>query len=127
MNKHVTSLELSKKLREVGFEDRDNKFFYIKFSDGWEVVFGDTYDEWKQSRDYVRCYLATELLGVMPSVISVNKEFRYLHIEKQQGMYLVNYEYFGNIVYQASDETLPNALAKMIIWLYENKYMEKEK
>lgn len=68
LTNHVTSLDLSRRLAELGVK-KDNHFWWVEYTDGhgeeehWYVQ--DNHIGYKQ---YVPAYLASELAGMLPVV-----------------------------------------------------------
>lgn len=141
IEKHVTSLELSKKLKEL--EIKQESFFYwlksanpqSKYYLSMKVGFNETYHS-----ERISAFIASELLEIIPCYIDIKKyepfnHFR-LNIEKsiiyEKEMitnYIVSYIcetfQFGDPAWSrrlahTRDENISNSLAKMIIFLKEN-------
>lgn len=138
MNNHVPKLETCKKLKELGYP-QDNREYDWDFNDKWLV--------WSTSSEYKPCSdervaapLATELLEWLPNELTFTNNnpqsmyrgiqygFERLYIEKTK-LYTVTYcnytctegeldkeEYHPTVA-----NTLPEALAQMLIYLVENK------
>lgn len=98
MKNHVTSLELSKKLKEAGFEAEHQNTYY---------AYGR-----KQS---IPQYLATELLDAMPSLF---KKQRLKVWKTDTGEYMVEYPFH----YAMLNKSLPDALAQMILQLKQGYF-----
>lgn len=144
INPHVVSLELSKKLKKLGF-DKPSTFAYLKpeapteeivtifgKTDGFEVVINDTFPE---SWENYPAYMATELLEWLPSEINLDSNYNsckcfYLTMIKREDKYRVVYEnsnYPHYWFHSEEDNNLPNALAKMLIFLIENYSVKVDK
>lgn len=154
---HYPSLELCKKLTEIGFPEtelnlidsrKQHKRYNCPPVDEYEdfvfVPFWNLYtwapeldiepmDESNIHRPNLRCPSVMELLDMMPPFINVwERNLFDLEIVKQGKQYLVRYlpslifnrdEYLLNTKTIQISEIPPNALAEMVLWLYENKYI----
>ena len=111
-SQHYPSLELCKKLTEIWFP---TTFQHIGDS-GWTVIWCGEIPEWMFVSPSVM-----EMLDVIPWEIKEH----YLSIVKQMnGQYDICYqELFVSWELHNTEWTLPNALAQMILWLHENKYI----
>lgn len=114
---HYPSLELCKKLTEIGFPDTEN----IRYEDDKKWIWYNSPEcyEW----DYV-CPSVMEMLDVMPMKImsdsnTVNAFSINGWIWPDTWPYLVGYHQFK----YTKDINLANALAEMILWLHNNKYI----
>lgn len=121
---HVVNLELSKRLYELGFK-KDSIFSwnYEKDQNKWQIWWNEFQQDYPKQ---IPAYFSTELLEILPVFIKVWEENNYLRILKSSiEDYQVEYSRAG---YDFSciehDESLPNALAKMLIHLIEKKLME---
>lgn len=101
---HYPSLELCKKLTEIGFPETEYKPTQYLNSEFNEYV----------------CPSVMEMLDVMPRTIEKNMFLECNH----RYVWYVN-RYYDTSVHEIcwSDKTLPNALAEMILWLKENNYI----
>lgn len=121
---HYPSIELCKKLTEIGFPTT----FQHTWDSLWTVIWCLEVPEWM----YV-CPSVMEMLDVMPkSFVYEHKLFKRayeLEIKwnNYASKYMVEYYCFVNreclINYT---DNLPNALASMILWLHENSYLPKK-
>lgn len=136
---HVTSLELSKLMNEFGF----NKKSLFKW-----IIHQNPYEKNLIYRNEVRimtlpdfeynAYLATELIECLPKSIN-NRPLKIVKTEecivytdktKDIAKYCVYYQSDINPnkpLKWIEEELLQNALAKMLIYLIENKLMEVDK
>jgi hypothetical protein len=133
MEKHCVSLEIAKQLKEGGFK-KETKFWWIKTcyidnngnAERWILDIPKDIDK---KREKILAPLATEILEELPDY-RYRKDISYdsfLSIEKthtkKKGLvhYEVNYRYIKNhlIATKNIDDSLPNALARM--WLYLKK------
>ena len=128
----VCSLELAKKLKELGVE-QDSLWWWDKIKDendfnltSFRFLYPLLLDE--DNREYYSAFTVAELGNMFPSQITrevtcINKEKRIMPCEfmesKVKGKWIVEYLGKGFI-----DESEANARAKMLIYLIENKYIK---
>jgi len=123
MKNHVTSLDWSQKLKEAGFEiESISGYVWFKDleTDKYKFIKYELLDEEdKQYKHRITpAPLATELLAEIPTNIKHYK----VKVVKFENDYRV---YLGSL-FSVYNKNLCNALAKMIIWLFKNGYMEKK-
>lgn len=118
---HYPSLELCKKLTEIGFPDTllSNGSWWI------DSIPYSTYAKWETSRTV--CPSVMEMLDVMPELLniqSLDERFpnSYLDISLRSWYWTVLYWWRWT-----EDKQLPNALAEMVLWLVENNYISFNK
>lgn len=121
---HVVNLELSRRLKELGYPQKKSIFYWVDHNKYGEfLTFMPKGTSLKEFEDYwYAAPTATELLEYMPISIKVFEENNYLKILKSTiGDYQVEYSRNG---YAFSclehEESLSNTLAKMLIYLIEN-------
>ncbi len=138
------SLELSKKLKELGVS-QESLFYWIKFFN-WDIFLGG-----KHTQDYhsecLSAFTAAELMEMLPAYIDnkINEPFNFfgLSLNKRSSkniQYIINYHCDSFILdagrmfnpfsdklipHNICDENLANCLAKTLIYLTENKLIEK--
>lgn len=111
---HYPSLELCKKLEEIGFPIVDtyrNSYWVYSRREEWFAQIPTDYT----------CPSVMEMLDEMPWVISTKWENFFLSVDK----------FWSCATYETLDRKtllfcvwgIPNALAEMIIWLVENKHL----
>lgn len=110
---HYPSLELCKKLTEIGFP---TTFQHI-WDSLWTVIWCLEVPEWM----YV-CPSVMEILDVMPQ--SVN--WWVLSIHKDPDIWICMYDKPFEQAEISSWDTLSDAIAEMYIHLYENNYLPKK-
>ena len=145
----VTNLELSKKLRELGIEQK-SLFYWEYYSSGVYVI--NYYTEIEHIKSvpehfevqFYSAFTSDELMDLLPCYVDTNKIEPYnyfgLQVHKRSAtniQYIVKYicdtqgtDRYGNMsdislnknIY---DENLANALAKMLICLHEEKLYVK--
>lgn len=122
-SEHYPSLELCKKLTEIGFPETAINYEQLKTDE--EADFSIWYFAKSSAYNIYRCPSVMEMLDVIPREIMKNGFWRwYLSIQATDISYSVaflfdwvpRWEYFAR-------DTLPNALAEMWLWLKENKYI----
>ena len=127
IEKEVPSLELCRKLKELGYP-QDDGWYWV------QEIFGYKY-EWKlcllvNSPYAVDSYkIKAPTLGEMEEVLSAKIDALrdgsdwFLRIEKWGDCWYVDLSKFAYCVCSEKGEKLPNAYAKMLIWLAENGYL----
>jgi len=114
----VCDFEYAKKLKELGVEQES--LFYIDKDDvvsSMETLFeiGDCELTYNFS-----AFTSDELLKLLPLHVQLENGFKYFNIEYD---YDNEYVIYQNLNEDLSDSKLSNALAKILIWLIENKYI----
>jgi len=135
VEKEVPSLELCKRLKELGFPQDDGggwywvepiKYFYNKRIVFWNEKFERYY---KENKDYIiriKAPTCRELGEWLPTANEKQCFYTYKNSdgwtiwEDENGLY----DKEGNYI---TADTEPNARAKMLIWLRENGYVKFEK
>ncbi len=134
---HVTSLEFSKHVSKLISTPCNCEWVFNTRTDTYEI-FG--YGAWMHVLDYkfiARAYLATELLEILPKYLknSKGKDHYNLNISWEVDTFSIVY-LSGAWCYtiddlvtrlETQDANLANALAKMLIYLIENKLIEVPK
>ena len=123
MDKHCVSLELAKQLKETGWKKKTEVYWDITAQ---RITNKHNFDVTNYPLNFIPAPLATEILEELPIFIDGDKEFN-LHIKKVvNNDYIVKYEDGGSMTYEGKsgeedyyqcDESLPNALAKMYLYL----------
>lgn len=127
IEKHVTSLELSKRLKELGFPQR-SYFDWVK-ENGELTIWNPT-----QVSDYVTgnqeflcsAYLSSELGDMLPTIEQYNLKQERL----ADNIWYVTYEAFkynaryGDYIGELCGKTEADIRARMLIWLVENNYLD---
>ena len=152
----VTSLELSKRLKELGIEN-DSLFYYCNI-DGegkYYIYYSEQMpEEFEYEGDPIAAFNVAELLSLLPNRITLPEgepynSFRFrmeksLHVKGMDEpstlivsyLYIVNYVcdtisnetkwVFNQLTNNISDENPSNALALMLICLYENGLIKND-
>jgi len=113
----VCSLELAKKLKELGFK-QDSLFWWANCgTDRWSIEYERYFKVDKRSD--CSAYTVAELGCMLPEKIDKNGELYYLNIE---GIYTLSYNRGGtnDLYFAQSLDTEANVRAKMLIYLKEN-------
>ena len=135
--KHVSSLELSKELKEVGYPQL-GEFWWVKvqLSGGkhsWELFYQKDPDD--KVNEHIVAPLASELMDRLPIIIQAHKEKFFLRCSRlHNGDWLIYYYYYGQGDYEEIlnnnkiiNNNLCNALAKMYIYLAQQRLVEEAK
>ena len=113
---HLTSLENSKIMRDLGFP-QESLFHWVLDgvgNDGWSLLYEtDVFTLEKEKFERVSAYLATELGEWLSQIESIS-----LNIEYHDGLWYVDFYDLDarNISHQKS-RTLPNAMSLMLQYL----------
>lgn len=134
IEKQVTNLETSKKLKELGVE-QESIFFWIQTYDSTLApilnhsiartpdVRGDLYlvDKSPNERNY-SAFTASELAEMLPEIIKLNDVINWVEITKYGKEYQARYRTFKtpSKIY-SREKSLVEALAACLIYLKENK------
>lgn len=116
---HYPSLELCKKLTEIGFPISE------KFWQYWKIC--DAFHDCMIHSEASVCPSVMEVLDVMPTIWWDTPK-----IVKNYLWWYVAYEWENHEIIWAwwnkwQCDNLPNALAEMILWLHENNYISFSK
>jgi hypothetical protein len=117
----VTSLDLSKKLKELGVKKESYfAWFNIPYAEKWEVML--------QTKSLIGlpCYTASELLELLPKFIDKNGlNYSFGIVPSGEKEWYVGYNDKLNKIELKNlwDKNICNALAKMVIYLTENKIL----
>lgn len=129
IEKHVTSLDISKRLKELGVEKK-SLFYWIQEGENFELgqfTFGIP-----TGKIVYPAYLSTELLEWLPKILSdqnkeynlsilYNNDYNIYDICYTSIHYDIEYLFHNNASSITEvDKLLQNALAKMLIYLVEN-------
>lgn len=122
MNKHVTSLELSRKLDAAGIE-QESHFQWEPWQDDYHLVAYEK-QEIKLAKkipiELYSAFLASELLEMLPEGVEGYK----LLVFKKNGKWNIGYEFHPagiNAVYL--NKSLPEAAGEMVLWCKENGHL----
>lgn len=129
---HYPSLELCKKLTQVGFPTTDNLFAFDRNPDDVTLTSYEEVEEWSFYRLLAHCPSVMEMLDVMPEFISFQGMRCNLRIQMKKQCSIVSYigrtpEEIQPKFIEDVNFNIPNALAGMILWLVENKHLSFNK
>ena len=137
MNKKlVTSLELSRELKELGVK-QESEFYWEKFPRKWELMRGrDKYDTPKERKlKYASAFLSGELGEMLPAELWKDEVHLALMIQKihigdkkfpdygKFGTTYLNVPSMSNVLHSEVD-TLPEAMGKMPAHLIKEKLIK---
>jgi hypothetical protein len=142
---HVVNLDLSKQLYDLGIKKPSLFYWQLedqsdieKYKTEWIVLYGLDENIFRVEKSIIYpAYLATELLEILPYFINHKNDCPnyYLYIShailddvNKIKKYWIGYHswvpFSEEKIPSIDDELLPNALAKMLIYLVENKLVE---
>jgi len=119
---HYPSLELCKKLTEIGFPETYSRWY-------WNCE--NSYSIWAQHprpKDWehpeIPCPSVMEMLDVIPDNIHIWQHQYSWRMSPYSLAYIPNqsHEQWDSLIIPIT-QWIPNALAEMILWLHENKYI----
>lgn len=124
--REVPSLELCKKLKELGYPQHHYGFIWAKFKKGEDFCL--LYNEGDYNKDMLKiCFdewhkapTVHELGEWLPIDINLIRK-----IENSNAAIWIVYSkaYKYSLLHKFSGQTISNAMAKMLIWLVENDYI----
>jgi hypothetical protein len=120
LEQQVCSLELSKRLKELGVKQESLFVWRLAMDDKWHLE--DTERVYSSKREKCSAFTVAELGEMLPSNVNIFKKNRQLRSHRNSMFWVVDYlpsdEY---IVKTGKNEA--DARAKMLIYLIENKLM----
>lgn len=134
IEKHCISLDLAKRLHELGI-DKPSLFWWgvgdYQDPDVIKIAPFQNEECWTYDKMY-HAYIATELLEMLPKKLngSDDLEFNINIGYEDDGVFIeyLHYHYNGALEcedeWHARDKNMCNALAEMLIYLVENKLVE---
>lgn len=137
LENHICSLELSKKLKELGVK-QNSVFYWINEEDPYIWYNSQNFPyPMKTIKWNFSAFLSTELMELLPSSLSNNEKLQLgwgsnLPISENKRIWKISYydpslRYEERYYTKIEDENEANARAKMLIHLIENKLMELSK
>lgn len=117
IQKHVTSLELSKKLKDLGVK-QESYFYWSNAMDGMWRLENRQFFAIDRRRD-ISAFLASELGEMLPDIETIVEKRGYSWIVYQYPAGIDN----GGYRHLEEEKTLQDAMAKMLIYLLENKFI----
>lgn len=124
MENHVTNLELSKKLKELGVKQRST--FYWHKNIGNQFYIKRMLIHTVNVKSDISAFTASELGEILPKRLIGDHPLWYLTIHCNDNYYNVGYETFNGKIekdFEARDKNMTNAMAKMLIYLIEQKLL----
>jgi len=121
----VTSLELSKKLKELGTNQESLWYWEDTSKDGevekWQITLGN--GAFKNLKDFVSVFTVAELGEMLPKNIKSKNNIAWLQIEVQgaQDGWSCQYKDSNRVIKFFETRTISDSMAKMLIYLLENK------
>lgn len=110
---HYPSLELCKKLTEIGFP---NTMFYYEWVENFSGKIEYNIMPWhKMYDDEFVCPSVMEMLDVIPDEVD--------DLVFAMELWEWGYRNCNGYLEVGFEKSTPNALAEMILWLYENKHL----
>lgn len=128
MEQHVTNLEISKKLKELGVK-QESQFYWCY---EWDDVESQQWIEHNEAEDNIICsaFLASELGERLPSDIKTGNSHISYYQDDRKGFtkWEISYtpEREDRVIAVVSDNSLPNAMGKMLIYLLESGLLKPE-
>jgi hypothetical protein len=127
----VLSYELSEKLKDIGIKQESLFYWYKNPYDGWIIINKDELSDMFTPGcvGINSAFTVSELFEML--LFSIEEGYRKIIIKKiktgiyhsnpEKMLYFIEYRYVDHVT---EDENLSDALAKMLIYLIENKLME---
>ena len=119
LEKQVVSLELAKRMKELGFRQR-SLWWWGSLHEGWTF---NLFNHPRDMNELYSAYTVAELGEMLPYNIVIKKRIRYydyfLTINKLALGYKITYENGKSIIAGIAEPTEANAKAKMLIYLKE--------
>ena len=119
LEKLVTTLDTSRKMKELGFP-QGTEFYWVKYPDGtWKVIQGNPFIEYKckrveQWKEWYAAYLSSEVGEILPH-LSINSQ----KVSKD-GLYLCTLDKsIVSVDHKETAITESEARGLMAIWLKE--------
>ena len=125
MEKYCVSLEIAKKLKEAGWK-KETEFWWHETMKV-ELVDKVWYKGVKEDVGgrFFPAPITDEILEELPYEIKIQDRFYWLCIEKEPDHYIVFYKDENKDISEfREDKSLPNALAKMWLYLKSNNLLE---
>jgi len=119
MEKYTISLELSKKLKELGVK-QDSEFYHSgRYDDA--IVMKCYFDNFDNMDKEYSAFLTGELFEMLPRGCRLIKDYKHYYVFVDS--YQTN-PFLDKKNNKVEDKTSANATAKLLIYLIENKLME---
>jgi hypothetical protein len=124
LEKIVTSLEMSKKMRNAGI-DFETALFWVKPNNEnkWYLVTSSS-SMFQQPHKYYKAYTAGEMMRALPDKIIVEKNIFYLELIKVDGIYAAQYNLNSCSWLKIMNAKTPEeALSKLCLWCRKEGYL----
>lgn len=128
MERYVTDVELSKKLKEAGVTQK-SIWWWVKMSDGWKLNITDM-----PNHENIAAFTVGELGDMLPNSILIKKEgggaWAYLVYTKNGKKWWIHYQArpekstADSPIFSA--ETEAQARGEMLLWLVKKGYVKAE-
>lgn len=117
---HTTSLEISRKLKELGVPQNGHFYWDVDLEGGKPELFslGQIKPSWLRPSNTCSAFLASELGEILP-VVQVDNNGSNWNLKIEHDFDMRWRCFYGNDGY-FSDENLANCLGKILIYLIEN-------
>lgn len=132
MEKYVCNKELSKKLEKLGVK-QESEFYWVEIKVINEIqceLVTKKYFNAKGlfKRKYYSAFTVGELGEMSPDTFDFDDDEYILTVKKYRGEYTISYDYRDKVYLEAiTDKSEANAKAKMLVYLVENKLIDKRK
>lgn len=134
LEQQVCSLELSKRLKELGVKQESLFYWYGEWYDPnppfrekakrWYIELAGYVSPEKDIEDTFSAFTVAELGEMLPMIVNNNDDTNWLYTTKHDDGYSVQYGSIENnsfnIVYEQYSDTEADARAKILIYLLEN-------
>lgn len=117
LSQQVVSLELAKKLKELGVK-QESVFYWII------DVLGTRYDLPTGSNSYWSAFTVGELGSMLPGLVTIEDEIFFITMDCDKHVYYEDIDRTEEICASEDHDNEANARARMIIYLIENGWME---
>ena len=125
--KEVANLELSKRLKELGFPQNREGWYWIenKATKKARIEFwNDKFEHYlKENKEYINLYKAPTNSELGEWLLFYLPELGFLRIEKNEDGFHYYYDGLNITEWYAIEKIEVNARAKIVIWLRENGYI----
>ena len=122
LEQQVTSLELSKRLKELGVK-QDSYFHWIANYNGLEPQLSGLSPSESNKHNNYSAFTVAELGDMLPEIIT---DHCCVEMGKYRGKWVIRYSKIDNELggIRFDEDTESNARAKMLIYLLENELLE---
>lgn len=111
IDNHVTSLEISKRLKELGVK-QESEYWWVDYTDGYSQPAWNLNSNHIGYKAHISAFLTSELADLLPDFYRVGK-----HIYSDNGFVCSHYDQEMQQV--QTGNTMPDAMGKMLIYLLE--------